>query len=273
MTRDGFKIDVRLSERWLGGNYANAQAEFQRDGLTVLPNFLSARAANRIYAGFSELNRRDLWYQAVCGDPTFVDEAFGTYSAESRRRHFSYSFDQYPILDVFLDSRAGPGPFTSRRDMLLGITKKEIRRLRRIMAAPQVELRPTNPLRALRTFLASASFAKLAAGVTGLPIARGFLTGQVSRYRSGSYVSLHTDESKTRLCAFVIYLTPLWLPHWGGHLLIFDQQGRLPQGVILPEFNSLLLFKTPRAHAVTAVGPDCPRYRYAVFGWFLRPAV
>ncbi len=38
----------------------------------------------------------------------------------------------------------------------------------------------------------------------------------------------------------------------------------------VPEFNSLVAFKVPRYHQVTAVASS-ERPRYSIFGWFLQP--
>jgi len=99
-------------------------------------------------------------------------------------------------------------------------------------------------------------------------------------YRRGDHIERHDDRRYTevtmadglvQLCsrdiAVVLYLTPGWREEWGGQLV--DEPGGPGERRLTPEFNSLVCFRVPRWHAVTAVTCDVPRY--SVFGWFLRP--
>lgn len=91
-----------------------------------------------------------------------------------------------------------------------------------------------------------------------------------SRFRSGDFLSKHSDSASgtNRLCAFVLNLTKQWRPHWGGHLLMLDEQASTAE-ILLPTFNQLVVFRVPKPHLVSAVMSPCPGVRYACTGWFV----
>ena len=69
----------------------------------------------------------------------------------------------------------------------------------------------------------------------------------------------------TRDIALIYYLAKDWKESMGGNLrdLTGDQ-------TFTPEFNSLVAFRVPRMHEVTACTHPA-RNRFSIFGWFLSP--
>jgi len=117
-------------------------------------------------------------------------------------------------------------------------------------------------------FLNSRIFLDFARAATGLrEIA--YADAQATRYGPGHFLTQHDDSvSKPgRLAAFVISLTPRWMPDWGGILQFFDAEGHVDEGYV-PKFNSLNLFRVPAPHAVSYVTPFTSTYRYSISGWF-----
>ncbi len=95
-----------------------------------------------------------------------------------------------------------------------------------------------------------------------------YCDAQVTRYTAGHFLTQHDDdlEGKDRLYAYVLGLTPLWKPDWGGLLLFPDADGHIAEGYT-PRFNALNIFKVPMWHCVSAVSAFCPAARYSITGW------
>ena len=97
---------------------------------------------------------------------------------------------------------------------------------------------------------------------------------QCGRYTSGHFIEPHDDSAQkdivgrlyNRDVAFIIYLTKSWKFEYGG---LFIDHGVIPPNPIVPRFNTLVTFKVPRLHEVTAVEELCTRKRYSIFGWSL----
>eukprot|EP00040_Diaphanoeca_grandis_P024859 m.137114 g.137114 ORF g.137114 m.137114 type:complete len:326 (-) comp29905_c0_seq1:335-1312(-) len=96
------------------------------------------------------------------------------------------------------------------------------------------------------------------------------------RYGESDHIEPHDDEARTnfnmedgsiQLCsrdvALIFYLTKDWNKKLGG---LFVDHGIDEAVENVPEFNSAILFKVPRLHAVTAVTGE--RFRYSIYGWF-----
>lgn len=92
----------------------------------------------------------------------------------------------------------------------------------------------------------------------------------------GHYIEPHDDtayidledtpgQKWTRDIAMIYYLAKDWKEEMGGSLV--DLTG---DETYVPEFNSLIAFRVPRMHEVTACTPKALR-RFSVFGWFLSP--
>lgn len=99
-----------------------------------------------------------------------------------------------------------------------------------------------------------------------------------SRYKSGDFLSLHTDvvtkrNGLPRKLAVVIHLTKDWLPWYGGNLVLLDKSSDNIKKVITPSFNSLTLMKVEEEgvpHYVdTVISADNFKLsRYAISMWY-----
>lgn len=91
---------------------------------------------------------------------------------------------------------------------------------------------------------------------------------QVTRFRPGDFLTRHQDivPGETRRFAYVIGLSDIWHPDWGGLLQFFERDGTTTTS-LTPQFNSLSLFDVSEIHSVTAVTPFAPRNRYSITGW------
>jgi Rps23 Pro-64 3,4-dihydroxylase Tpa1-like proline 4-hydroxylase len=103
--------------------------------------------------------------------------------------------------------------------------------------------------------------------LTAVP-AVDFADCQATRYTEGSFLTTHDDEvaGKHRHAAYVLGLSRDWCPDWGG-LLSFPQHRGKPAQYLLPDFNSLYLFRVPQPHFVSMVSPLAERPRYSITGW------
>jgi Rps23 Pro-64 3,4-dihydroxylase Tpa1-like proline 4-hydroxylase len=95
-----------------------------------------------------------------------------------------------------------------------------------------------------------------------------YADAQATRYRPGHFLTTHTDQhdSKGRLYAYVLNLTPSWLPDWGGLLQFHADDGHIAEAYT-PRWNALNVFKVPRKHAVSFVAPFAAAHRLSITGW------
>lgn len=100
-----------------------------------------------------------------------------------------------------------------------------------------------------------------------------FADAQATRYQAGDFLTRHDDRvgGKHRSHAFVLGLTPEWLPEWGGLLLFNGSDGQILEA-LTPSFNCLDLFPIGEPHSVSYVAPYAPSDRISVTGW-LRTAL
>jgi hypothetical protein len=108
-------------------------------------------------------------------------------------------------------------------------------------------------------------FARRATGLEGIRTA----DAQATRYRPGDFLTAHDDrdESKGRLAAYVLNMTPTWRTDWGGLLQFIDADGHVAEAYA-PAFNALNIFRVPQPHAVSLVAPFAGHPRLSVAGWF-----
>lgn len=85
---------------------------------------------------------------------------------------------------------------------------------------------------------------------------------------AGDFLRLHQDSVGRRKVAFVLYLTPGWVPDYGGQLCLEDQSGI--RFTLEPEFNSLVLFDVHghAGHWVEAISSAARSRRLSIGGWF-----
>lgn len=84
-----------------------------------------------------------------------------------------------------------------------------------------------------------------------------------------AYVPIHLEDTGeiitcSRDVAVIYYLTKGWNREMGGVLKDLKTGKEY-----IPEYNSLVAFRIPRFHEVTAVASERPRL--SIFGWFLQP--
>lgn len=122
-------------------------------------------------------------------------------------------------------------------------------------------------LNALVALVNGAPFLSLLRKITGEPRV-AFADAQATRYGPGDFLTAHDDgvAGKNRLAAFVLNLTPQWRADFGGLLAFVDADGHVAEAYT-PAFNALNVFRVPHLHAVTAVAPFAPGWRYSVTGW------
>jgi SM-20-related protein len=131
---------------------------------------------------------------------------------------------------------------------------------------------PTPPLfKRLLDFMNAEAFLQFARELTGEPRIV-HVNMKASRYRAGHFLTAHDDgQVASRLYAYVLNLTPTWLPDWGGLLLFHSDDGHVLEG-FTPAFNALNVFKVPAHHSVTMVTPSATKARYSFTGWMLSEA-
>lgn len=95
-----------------------------------------------------------------------------------------------------------------------------------------------------------------------------FADCQATRYRPGDFLTPHNDErdGMHRKLAYVLSLTPHWLPRWGGLLHFVDGAGAVTE-TFTPRFNALSLFAIGQSHYVSQVATYAPVPRISVTGW------
>lgn len=122
----------------------------------------------------------------------------------------------------------------------------------------------------LRQTMNSPEFINFLNEITGLELV-GLNTLFLSKYKSGNFLSPHSDKGNGKL-AFVINITPLWKPQYGGILHFMNEERTEIIQSFVPEFNSFVIFTVPDEvgipHFVSHVAPNVKFSRYAITGWF-----
>jgi SM-20-related protein len=122
-------------------------------------------------------------------------------------------------------------------------------------------------LPAFAQFMNAPETLRFIAAVSGVDDIR-FADAQATRYDGGHFLTRHDDDAagKDRRLAYVLSLTPVWQPDWGGLLHFHDAQGGVAD-TFMPRFNALSLFRVPQPHNVGYVAPFAPEPRVSVTGW------
>ncbi len=96
------------------------------------------------------------------------------------------------------------------------------------------------------------------------------INAQATRYLPGHFLTQHTDENleEGRLYAYVMGFSKEWNPDWGGLLHILDDDKNIVK-TLIPEYNTLSIFKVPQNHFVSLVSPFAKKERLAITGWLL----
>jgi hypothetical protein len=121
----------------------------------------------------------------------------------------------------------------------------------------------------IRSALESPNFLALLNNITGMNLTK-LSTLFMSKYRSGHFLSPHSDKGNGRL-AFVISLSKDWMPQYGGLLHFLSQDRTQIIDSICPIFNNMLIFKVDdieKPHYVSHVAPNVVFNRISISGWF-----
>ena len=137
----------------------------------------------------------------------------------------------------------------------------------RVPDRPDDRASSTSPLDGFAEFLSSPPVLDLLMAITGSDDLV-YADCQATRYRSGDFLTPHNDELEGmhRRFAYVLGLTPNWLPRWGGLLHFVDAKGGVDE-TITPRFNALSLFAIGQSHYVSQVATYAPIPRISVTGW------
>ncbi len=123
----------------------------------------------------------------------------------------------------------------------------------------------------VRAFFGSGDFLDLLRRVSG---DEGLVRadGQLTLYQEGCFLKQHDDtyRGKDRRVAYVLNLTWGWQADWGGLLHFTDAEGRVVD-TIVPQFNSLAIFRVPASHFVSMVTNYALADRFTVTGWGFGP--
>ena len=127
-------------------------------------------------------------------------------------------------------------------------------------------------LKALVRFLNSEGFLDFSRAVTG-DAAITLTDVHASWYRPGDFLHTHNDaieqEFGVRSAAYVLNMTPVWQPEWGGLLNFVREDGHV-DGAFKPVFNALNFLKVPQLHFVIAVAGYVTAPRWSFNGWVRR---
>lgn len=224
---------------------------FQRDGKVQIKDVLRPDFAEAIY----QCLLNDVpWELAVYRAGKSGKAAFARYSAEevaamgeegysrledearaSASHQFQYLYDAYDVLKARRESR-----------------------------------HPELLLQEFLTFMGSDELFDFAREVSG-DLEFNRIDCHACRYRQGQFLREHGDHSpfENRHMAYVFYFTPDWHADYGGVTYFLDQDGGVLEALI-PQFNSLTLFRVPVAHSVSQVASFAPKPRLSITGWFTR---
>ena len=136
-----------------------------------------------------------------------------------------------------------------------------------IRVPDQPSQRGTDLLSAYVRFMASDEVLSFVGAVSGCEDL-SFADGQATAYSTGHFLTAHTDdvEGKQRRAAYVLGLTPVWRPEWGGLLMFHDGEDNIEEA-FTPRMGALRLFSVPVRHSVSYVNPLAPEPRLSVTGW------
>lgn len=222
---------------------ARLREAYEQNGRIQIRDFLTPAAADKVFECLSTQKEWNLVYRAAGKHVDSNAVAVAKWPAAQRRKlekiihagaqdGFQYCYANVPIYDIYHRNQL-PGHFFN----------------------------------ALFEFLNSRVFLDLMREVTGED-SIGFADAQVTRFDPGHFLTCHDDEvgGKDRRVAYVLSLSPLWRPDWGGALQFFGTDGNIEQAYV-PAYNAINLFRVPSDHSVGIVAPFAGASRYSITGW------
>ena len=232
----GIQINPELDRTALG-------AAFRRHGRIHIPGFLTAESAQRIHKCLVEdvpwnlvFNDGEKHFDLAPEQWQALDKSkqqdIRNFALTRARSEFQYFYNNYPISDAY-----------------------------------QAGIRPGLYLNRLHEFVNSALYLDFIREITGIDTVT-FADSQATAYGPGHFLTEHHDDvgEKNRRLAYVLNLTPRWLPDWGGALQFLGGDGNIEAG-FLPCFNALNMFAVPARHLVGYVAPFADGTRLAITGW------
>ena len=221
---------------------ADAADRFARTGRARITDFLKPDGAEALFTG---LRSRSDWRRVINSGPDKVIEL-------DRETSDSLTAEQRARLDdaVYAGARTG---FQFRYETIRVPDEEEARR------------RSDDPLACYALWLSSGPARDLLRQITGTQ-AIDFADAQGTAYGPGDFLTGHDDEvaGKGRYAAYVLGLTPIWRPEWGGLLVFHDADEFVAYP---PSFNCLNLFRVPQLHSVSEVTRAAAYRRYSITGW------
>ncbi len=217
--------------------------QYKHKNRIQIRNFLDLPSADAIYHALANMERWNLVYM---NNGTHVDSdanAIAEWPPEHRQTletlvygqatvGFQYMYCTVPIYDIYHQHQL-PGHF----------------------------------LNSVFEFLNSAEFLEFVKTVAD-DDAIEFADAQATRFGPGHFLTCHDDaiDDKGRRVAYVLSLSPVWKPDWGGSLQFIDSKGNIDEGYT-PTYNALCLFRVPSDHSVSVVAPFAGALRYSITGW------
>jgi hypothetical protein len=90
----------------------------------------------------------------------------------------------------------------------------------------------------------------------------------LTEFRAGDELSKHADANGV---AYSLGLTRKWDESWGGGLTFYKGDSNKVVKRYSQQFNRMIIFKTPRYHAVEPVKKSAKVNRHVASGWFFEP--
>jgi Rps23 Pro-64 3,4-dihydroxylase Tpa1-like proline 4-hydroxylase len=240
-------------------DFNQIKEEFGKKGYIRIQDFLNQETAELLYQGLRDISQKGLWYQVNYGNPKFYNPNLSW--QESNQFHYSFRYEMYPLKNYTIDGM-----------IKNNIARRDIEKLDKISTNPEMELNYKHILREIGDFLNSDAMHDLITFITGNPLSKNDILCFASRFTEDDFLASHNDSthdmSSPRRVAFVLNMTKDWLIHWGGNLLILDDNEDKVIEAFLPLFNNLILFNVPLRHAVLPISCYCQSERFAITGWY-----
>lgn len=223
--------------------------EFQQNKKVIIKNFLNEAAADSLYSFLNSDMAEDWWHTAVLvGDK---DSQYGSKPNYIRR---------------FKDnvSAAHEGTFAAMGSCVNGFFSYSFDRTMDHVSGCECKL-----CNFIKTLNGEGILNKIKT-ITNHDLTR---TQEffASRYRQLQFLSPHHDLNKGKI-GFVYNLSKNWRPEWGGNLHFLEDDYKTITKVIIPSFNTLVLFDIPTQsgvpHFVSQVAARVPNKRISITGWF-----
>lgn len=216
--------------------------QFARTGRVSIPDVLAPDTAAALY---TMLRERSDWRQVMNSGAKLVEL--------DRPVRAGMTDAQRTALDdaVYAGARAG---FQYRYETI------------RVPDDAGERRRSSNPLAAFALWWSGGAVRDFLRTVTGEPEI-AFADAQGTAYSPGDFLTGHDDafHGKNRFAAYVLGLTPTWRLEWGGLLLFHGANGAV-EGMV-PQFNTLNMFRVPQMHSVSEVTRAAAYRRYSITGW------